>query len=226
MKVTILYVEGEIMELLSVVFRTAFFYFFIVLAYRIMGKREIGQLGIIDLIVSILIAEMVAISIENIDKSIFLTIIPLVLLVVLEILLAFISIKSRTFRNVFGGKPSLIIVNGNVNYKEMVRQRYSMDDLLLSLRQNSIKSIDEIEYAFLEPNGKLSIFKYNLLHTKSNYPMPIIVDGNLQTKALSYIKKDKRWLEQELASKGLKIEDVFYAFKKKNQIFLIKKDNL
>ena len=214
------------MELFSVVFRTAFFYFFIVLAYRIMGKREIGQLGIIDLIVSILIAEMVAISIENIDKSIFLTIIPLVLLVVLEILLAFISIKSRTFRNVFGGKPSLIIANGNVNYKEMVRQRYSMDDLLLSLRQNSIKSIDEIEYAFLEPNGKLSIFKYNLLHTKSNYPMPIIVDGNLQAKALSYIKKDKRWLEQELSLKGLKIEDVFYAFKKKNQIFLIKKDNL
>ena len=214
------------MELLSIVFRTTFFYFFIVLAYRIMGKREIGQLGIIDLIVSILIAELVAISIENIKDSIFFTIIPIVLLVVLEILLAFISIKSRTFRNLFGGKPSLIIANGNVNYKEMVRQRYSMDDLLLSLRQNSIKSLDEIEYAFLEPNGKLSIFKYNFLHTKSNYPMPIIVDGTLQEKALTYIKKDKRWLESELAQKNPKIEDVFYAFKKKNQIFLIKKSNI
>lgn len=218
--------EGEIMELLTIVFRTTFFYFFIVLAYRIMGKREIGQLGIIDLIVSILIAELVAISIENIKDSIFFTVIPIILLVVLELLLAFISIKSRTFRTVFGGKPSLIIVNGTVNYKEMVRQRYSMDDLLLSLRQNSIKSIDEIEYAFLEPNGKLSIFKYNLLKTKSNYPMPIIVDGEMQEKALNYINKDKHWLISELQKKNLRVEDVFYAFKKKSQIFLIKKNNL
>lgn len=226
MKDTIIIVEGECMELLTIVFRTTFFYFFIVLSYRIMGKREIGQLGVIDLIVSILIAELVAISIENIKDSIFFTIIPIVLLVLLEVGLAFISIKSRTFRTLFGGKPSLIIANGNVNYKEMIRQRYSMDDLLLSLRQNSIKSIDEIEYAFLEPNGKLSIFKYNLLHSKSNYPMPIIVDGELQNKALSFIKKDKRWLEEELASKGLKIEDIFYAFKKKKKIYLIKKNNL
>lgn len=226
MNATIIIVESEYMELLTIVFRTTFFYFFIVLAYRIMGKREIGQLGVIDLIVSILIAELVAISIENIKDSIFFTIIPIALLVLLEVFLAFVSIKSRTFRTLFGGKPSLIIANGHVNYKEMVRQRYSMDDLLLSLRQNSIKSIDEIEYAFLEPNGKLSIFKYNILHTKSNYPMPIIVDGTLQEKALSYIKKDKRWLEKELAIKGLKIEDVFYAFKKKNKIFIIKKSNL
>lgn len=218
--------EGEIMELLTIVFRTTFFYFFIVLAYRIMGKREIGQLGIIDLIVSILIAELVAISIENSKDSIFFTVIPIILLVALELLLAFISIKSRTFRTVFGGKPSLIIVNGTVNYKEMVRQRYSMDDLLLSLRQNSIKSIDEIEYAFLEPNGKLSIFKYNLLKTKSNYPMPIIVDGEMQEKALNYINKDKHWLISELQKKNLRVEDVFYAFKKKSQIFLIKKNNL
>ncbi len=214
------------MELLTIVFRTIFFYFFIVLAYRIMGKREIGQLGIIDLIVSILIAELVAISIENREDTIYFTIIPIALLVLLELGLAFISIKSRTFRTLFGGKPSLIIANGNVNYKEMVRQRYSMDDLLLSMRQNGIKSIDEIEYAFLEPNGKLSIFKYNVFKTKSNYPMPIIVDGSLQEKALNFIKKDKKWLEQALEKKGLKIEDVFYAFKKKNKIFLIKKENL
>ncbi len=214
------------MELLTITLRTTFFYFFIILAYRIMGKREIGQLGIIDLIVSILIAELVAISIENIDDSIFFTIIPIALLVLLELILAFVSIKSRTFRTLFGGKPSLIIANGNVNYKEMIRQRYSMDDLLLSLRQNEIKSIDEIEYAFLEPNGKLSIFKYNVFRTKSNYPMPLIVDGVLQEKALNYIRKDKKWLETELSKKNLTIKDVFYAFKKKTKIYLIKKSNL
>lgn len=211
------------MEMFSVIYRTLFFYFFITLAYRIMGKREIGQLGVIDLIVSILIAELVAISIENIEDSIFLTIVPIILLVILEVVLAFVSIKSRTFRTIFGGKPSLIIVNGKINYHEMVRQRYSMDDLLISLRQKEVRNIEEVEYAFLEPNGKLSIFKYNLFKFKSAYPMPLIVDGSVQTKALKYIHKTKPWLERELEAKNLKLKDVFYAFYKKNKIYLVKK---
>ena len=213
-------------ELLSVIFRTVFFYFFIVLLYRIMGKREIGQLGIIDLIVSILIAELVAISIENTDKSLFQTIIPLALLGVLEILLAYISIKSRTFRRIFDGKPSLIICDGKVNYKEMVRQRYSMDDLLLSLRQKSIKELNEVEYAFLEPNGKLSIFKYNLFRIKTSYPMPIILDGEINQKTLEFLKKTNQWLEKELQKKDLEIDDIFYAFYKNNKIYLITKNEV
>lgn len=213
-------------EIIKILVRTTFFYFFIVLLYRIMGKREIGQLGIIDLIVSILIAELVAISIENINDSIWMTIVPLTLLVGLELLLAFVSIKSRTFRTFFGGKPSLIICNGKVNYQEMVRQRYSMDDLLLSLRQKSIKSIEEVEYAFLEPNGKLSIFQYNFLKLRSDYPMPLILDGELQQKALEYIHKNKYWLERELNKKNLAISDIFYAFYKGKKIYLIRKREL
>ena len=212
------------MELFNVMFRTLFFYFFITLAYRIMGKREVGQLGIIDLIVSILIAELVAISIENKNDPIILTIVPICLLVVLELLLAYISIKSRTFRTIFGGKPSLIIVNGKINYHEMVKQRYSMDDLLLSLRQKEIRSVEDVEYAFLEPNGKLSIFKYNFFKIKSAYPMPLIVDGAIQDKALKYIHKTKTWLQHELDKKKLNLKDVFYAFYKNGKIYLVKKD--
>lgn len=213
-------------ELLIVLMRTVFFYFFIVFLYRIMGKREIGQLGIIDLIVSILMAELVAISIENTNDSIFQAIIPLTVLVLLEIGLAFVSIKSRTFRRFFGGKPSLIVCNGKVNYKEMIRQRYTMDDLLLSLRQKEIKDINQVEYAFLEPNGKLSIFKYNLFRLKSNYPMPLILDGEINKGTLDYLKKDKNWLKEELARKNLGIEDIFYAFYKGTSIFLIRKSEI
>ena len=191
-----------------------------------MGKREIGQLGIIDLIVSILMAELVAISIENTNESLMQTVIPLLVLGGLEILLAFVSIKSRRFRSFFDGKPSLIICNGKVNYKEMIHQRYSMDDLLLSLRQKSIRDINEIEYAFLEPNGKLSIFKYNFLRMKTSYPMPLILDGEVNKKTLNYLKKDKYWLENELAKKNLELEDVFYAFYRKKKIFLIRKSEL
>ena len=211
------------MELFTVLFRTIFFYFFVLLAYRIMGKREIGQLGVIDLIVSILIAELVAISIEETESAIYLTIIPIAMLVILEVAFAYISIKSRKFRIIFDGKPSLIICNGKINYKEMVKQRYSLDDLLVSLRQQGIKDLDMVEYAFLEPNGELSVFKYNLFKLKSSYPMPLILDGSIQKGALKHIHKTEAWLKSELKNKNLTYEDIFYAFYKNKKIYIIKK---
>lgn len=214
------------MELLTTVLRTLFFYFFVTFAYRIMGKREVGQLGIVDLIVSILIAELVAISIENVDKSIMLTIAPISLLVVIEVALAYLSTKSRWFRQVFTSKPSVIINHGVINYKEMIKQRYSLDDLLVSLRQASIKSIEDVEYAFLESNGKLSIFKYNLFKTDSAYPAPIIVDGVIQEKTLKNIRKNKIWIKLYLRKQNINLEDIFYAFYKNGKIYTILKSNV
>ena len=177
-------------------------------------------------VLSILIAELVAISIENIDKSIFLTIIPISVLVFIEVLFAFISIKSRRFRNIFSGKPSIIINHGVINYKEMVKQRYSLDDLLLSLRSKSIKSIEDVEYAFLESNGDLSIFKYNIFKTDSNYPAPLIIDGIIQNNTLKNIKKSKMWLNLYLKRQGLDVKDVFYAFYKKRKVYIIKRNDV
>ena len=211
------------MQLLNMIIRTLFFYFFIVFTYRIMGKREIAQLGIIDLIISILIAEMVAISIENLNKPMYYTLIPIIILTLLEVVLAYISLKSRKFRNTMDGKPSILICNGKINYNELIRQRYTMDDLLLGLRQNSIKSIEEVEYAFLEPNGKLSVFKYEFLKKKSPFPMPLILDGEIQYDTLKYIHKDINWVNKELLKVSLTYDKVFYAFYKKNKIYVIKK---
>lgn len=214
------------MDIIDVVFRTTFFYFFILFAYRIMGKREVAQLGVIDLIISILIAELAAMSIENHKESIFLTIIPITILVIIEVSLAVISLKSKKMKLTLEGKPVLLICNGKINYKELVKQRYTLDDLLVSLRQKSIKSIDEVEYAILEANGKLSIFKYNFFKTKSSFPMPLILDGKIQIKTLEYIHKDINWINKQLFKNDLSIENIFYAFYKKNKIFVIKKSDL
>ena len=210
-------------DILSIVFRTIIFYFLILFAYRLMGKREVGQLGIIDLIISILIAELVAISIENFNDSLLNTIIPISILVLIEILLAYLTVKFKGLRTFFDGKPSLIIKNGKINYKEMVKLRYSIDDLLMQLRQNSIKSIEEIEYAFLEHNGKLSIFPYNFLHLNSNFPMPLIIDGIIQKDTLLSINKSKLWLKKILNDKNLELKDVFYAFYNGKTVFIINK---
>ena len=145
------------MELLIVVLKTIFFYFFILIIYRIMGKREIGQLSIQDLVVSILIAEMVAISIENKTDPLAYTVFPIIVLVLLEIVMAFISLKCNKIRHIIEGKPALIINKGVINFKEMVKQRYTLDDLLLELRTNKIKNLMDVEYAVLENNGKYEI---------------------------------------------------------------------
>lgn len=214
------------MKLFIAVYRTLFFYFFIMISYRLMGKREIGQLGVIDLIVSILIAELVAISIENINEPLVLTVAPITILVLIEILFAFISVKSRKFRNLLDGKPSIIINKGIINYKEMIKQRYSLDDLLLSLRQNNIKSIEDVEYAFLETNGKLSIFKYNIFKTNSTYPLALIIDGVIQDKTLKEIKHSKFWLTNYLRKQDIDLSNVFYAFYKNKKIYIIKNSDL
>ena len=207
----------------TILIRTILFYFVIIIAYRLMGKREVAQLGIIDLIISILIAELVAMSIENYNDTILNTLIPISILVIIEILLAYLSMKFKGLRLLFDGKPSIIIKNGILNYSELVKSRYSLDDLLMQLRQQSIKSIDEIEYAILEHNGKLSIFKYNYFKTKSNYPLPLIIDGKIQLNALKDINKSSSWLIKEISKKDLSIKDVFYAFFKNKHIYIIKK---
>ena len=123
-----------------------------------MGKREVGQLGIIDLIVSILIAELVVISIEDYNNNIFKSIIPIITLLILQVSLALLTLKKPKFRAFLDGNPSVIIKEGKVNYKEMIKQKYNLEDLLVQLREKGYRSIEEIEYAILENNGTLSVF--------------------------------------------------------------------
>lgn len=214
------------MDFIIVLFRTLFFYIFILLIYRLMGKREVGQLSVQDLVVSILIAEMVAISIENKSESIWITIWPIILLVILEIVTNFISLKSNRFRNIVEGKPALIINKGIINFKEMVRQRYTLDDLLMELRSKQIKNLNDVEYAILENNGKLSVFKYNFLKLKSENPFPLILDGVIQRSALDYIKKDESWLRELISKENISISDIFYCFYKNNKAYIIRKSDV
>lgn len=215
------------MEYIKIIFRVSFFYLFIILIYRIMGKREVGQLGIVDLIVTILIAEIVAISVEDINKSILNSIIPIICLVILQIVLSYTSLKSSKIRTLLDGTPSFIIKNGKINYNEMIKQKYNLDDLLTQLREKGCRSIEEVEYAILENNGTLSIFKYNTSNkVKSPLPMPIILDGKIQEETLDEIGEDNRFIDNILRKRKLRLEDIFYAFYKDKNVFIIKYSDL
>lgn len=210
-------------DIIVVLFRTLLFYVIITFVYRIMGKREIGELSIMDLIVSILIAELAAMSIDKHESNIFIAIIPIAILVLLQIMIAKISLKNAKFRNTVDGEVSVIINRGKINFEEMLKQRYNLDDLLTQLRENGIKSIEEVDYALLETTGRLSIFEKD---NDSTYPLPLILDGVLDEDTLIQINKTKDWVEKKLEENNSKLEDIFYAFYRNDNLFLIKNESV
>lgn len=201
---------------LSIILKTSFLYFFIMVAYRIMGKKEVGQLGVIDLIVSILMAELAAISIEKSSSSLFISIVPIAILVFLQIFLSYLSLKIPSIRNMIDGHPTVIIKNGKVRFNVMSKLRYTLDDLISQLREQGIKSIEEVNYAVLENNGKLSVFEKD-----KEYPLPIIVDGHIDKFVLKEINKDEKWVMELLSKKNIDLDKVFYAFYKHNGTYII-----
>ena len=192
---------------LKIISKTLFLYFFIILVYRIMGKKEVGKLGIVDLIVSILIAELAALSIEEYDGSILVSVIPILCLVVVQIIFGYFGLKSSKLRNMLDGKPAVIIKNGKLNFKEMVKLRYSLDDLVSQLREQGIMNIEDVNYAVLENNGKLSVFK-----EEKNYPLPLILDGQIDYSVLKEINKNEKWLNLILEKNKIALKDFFTLY--------------
>lgn len=209
------------MNISIIIFRTFFYYILFLVLFKVMGKREIGELGVNDLLVSVLFAEFATLAISNYKEPLLVTLIPTLIIVFLQVIVSFLSLKSIKIRNLVDSSPSMIMKNGNINFKEMEKQRYNLEDLLTQVRDKGIKSLDEVEYAILENNGKLSIF---LKDDKNVYPMPLIIDGVINYQTLVDINKDKLWLMKILKNEHTSLDQVFYAFYKNNKCFIIKKN--
>lgn len=206
---------------IALIIKTLVLYFYIIFCYRLMGKKEVGKLSIIDLIVSVLIAELAAMCIEETERSIFISIVPITVLVLIQIALSYCSLKSDKIRKFIDGSPKTLINKGKVNFKQMQKLRYSLDDLISQLREQGIKSLEQVNYAILENNGKLSVFTDN-----NTYPMPIIIDGVIDYDTLKNMNKNVDWVYRILSKNKLELNDVFYAFYTKDKTFIIKKNEI
>ncbi|MCR3922597.1 MAG: DUF421 domain-containing protein [Firmicutes bacterium] len=203
--------------------RTTFIYLAVLVAIRIMGKREVGQLSAFDLVVAIMIAELAAMSMERIDMPLHEALIPIFTLVLLEILLSFISLKSHTIRGFVDGAPSIVMANGQILEQELRKLRYNVSDLVGQLREKDVANIADVQYAVLETSGELSVvLKGNKrpvtpedlgLPTKyEGMPTPLVFDGHIHFKNLRNLHLDETWLLAEVRKKGIShIEDVLYA---------------
>ena len=208
----------------TIIFRTVLFYFLVVIAYKIMGKREVGELGVFDFIISMLISQLIAICIENYKDPIWFVIVPTLILVLFQIVFSFLSLKSNKFRDILDGKESVIISDGKLNFSEMKKQKYNLNDLLLQLRDKGIRTIEEVDYAILETNGKLSVFQKQD-DNNNIFPLPLVLDGVIEENNLKFINKTRKWLNNELSKKKINLDNIFYAFYKDDEIYVIKNEN-
>lgn len=208
----------------TIIFRTVLFYFLVVISYKIMGKREVGELGVFDFIISMLISQLIAICIENYKDPIWFVIVPTLILVLFQIVFAFLSLKSNKFRDILDGKESVIISDGKLNFSEMKKQKYNLNDLLLQLRDKGIRTIEEVDYAILETNGKLSVFQKQD-DNNNIFPLPLVLDGVIEENNLKFINKTRKWLNNELSKKKINLDNIFYAFYKDDEIYVIENEN-
>ncbi|MBE6665492.1 MAG: DUF421 domain-containing protein [Ruminococcaceae bacterium] len=192
---------------MAVIFiRTILIYILLLAVMRISGKRQIGEIQISELVTTFLLSDIASYPLTNPGIPILNAVIPIFTIIPLEIIFSFLTTKCARLKKLLDGKPSIVILHGKIQKKEMERLRLSMDDLLCELRLKSIASVDDVDYAILEQNGQISVFEKN----KAPLSHAVIIDGTLNTQLLKQIGKNKHWLQKILKSVNIQeYRDVF-----------------
>ncbi|EJR51697.1 hypothetical protein IIM_03331 [Bacillus cereus VD107] len=213
------------MEWVSIIGRTMLLYIIILIIFRLMGKREIGELSVLDLVVFIMLGEMAVVAIENTDKSLWHQLVPMTFLMCIQIILSVISLKFQRFRHLIEGEPAILVNAGKIDEKKMRKQRYSIDDLMMQLREQGVGDVRDVEYAILEPTGRLSVFqKQKSKKSKNDTPiftLPLIIDGEIQYNHLQMIEHTDEWLVEKLNNLGYKdVKQILYCSFQNGQFFV------
>lgn len=202
------------------VIRTILLYIVIILAIRIMGKRQICELQTSELVVTLLISDIAAIPMQNTEQSLLSGIVPILILIVCEIIISLLMLKRAGFRRIICGKPIVIISDGKINQSEMHQLRMSTEDLSEELRQQGIFNIEDVGFAIVETNGKLSVLKKpekdiptaEELGIKTNdkgLEVVVISDGEISKYSLKICGLNRDWLFDILKKENTELNDVF-----------------
>lgn len=198
--------------------RTIILYIFVTLGIRLMGKRQIGEMQPNELVVTLLISEIAAIPLQDTSQPILNGVVAIFMLVILEILISVISMKSLFMRKIMNGKSAVIIKNGVIDQHMMKSVRMTVLDLVELLRGQDVFDISTVAFAVLEVNGNLSVLlksseqpvtaaDLNVKKDKALLPLPVISDGKIIKESLDAIGKDENTVRKML--KGDNVADIF-----------------
>lgn len=215
--------EGK-MEYIELIAKCVLFYAVIVCALRLMGKREVGELSVLDMVIYFVMSEILALTISEPNETIIKALLAIITLVILQRSVAWTCLKKKKWRDFFEGTPNLIIQNGIIDQKAMRQQRYTIDDLMFQLRDKEVGSPEEVQFAILENSGVLTVLKKK--DCKLVNPQPLIADGILQKEALIQSGIQEAWLKEKLKEEGCSsFEEVFLCLLQKDHLFVLKKEN-
>lgn len=217
--------------MLIVAIRTFVLYIIVLIAVRIMGKSELSKMSPFQLVIVFMIAELAAMPIDDPTTSLINGVMAIFTLMLLQVLISFLSIKSEKFKNLVSGKPSILIEKGKLNIKELSKLRITSTDLLEQLRLENCPSLSNVEYAIMESNGQLTVIPkaeekpltpkdMGLTVNEGLLPMIVVSDGTLYVKNLLIAGISEEMFMQKLAGAGISsYENIFLAFYDENKVF-------
>ena len=200
---------------MAIVFiRTLIVYFSLLIAMRLMGKRQLGEMELSEFVVAALIADLASHPLQDIGIPMLNGLIPIFTLFCLEVIISGATMKHIRLRGLLYGKPSIIISHGKIDQNEMRKNRFTVDELTEELRTQSVLDISTIEYAVLETNGQLNIVltpenrpvtaqQMNVQVQDTGYTAIVVSDGRVLDANLRRMGRDRNWLAKKLSSAGI-----------------------
>ena len=220
----------------TILVRTIIIYIVLLVTMRIMGKRQLGELEVSELVTTLLISEIASLPIADRSMPITHALIPLVTILTLEVILSVILLKFPRLKNLASTRPSVLIRHGKLDQTEMRRVRVSLDELISEARQNGVCSLEDIDYAILEQNGKLSIIikrassaptldDLRIKATEAGIIHALIEDGYINDYNLQLLGHDRAWLQNYLNSQSKSAKEIFFlGINDANEFYRIDKE--
>ena len=203
-------------------FRTLILYLLLITGLRLTGKRQLGELEPVELVLTLLISDLASVPMQDFGIPLLCGIVPILVLLCLSMLLSCLSLRSVRFRSLICGQPTLIIRDGHIQQQAMRRNRLTVDELMESLRMQGVTTPEDVKYAVLETSGQISLLLHSDcqpltarqlgLSSQEDAALPTILinDGRLMRGRLKEYGLDEAWLQKELARHGLhRSRDVF-----------------
>lgn len=220
----------------TILFRTFFLYILITLVIRGMGKRQVGEIEMSELVTTLLLSQIVSLPIEDPAIPLAHVVLPVLLIVCTEILITFLKGRFNFLKRVFENKPTVLIDKGTINQRELLRVRITLSELLGEVRRQGFRDIGEIYYAFLEENGQFSLLPradaspltpkdMGKTPKETGYAMAVIEDGVIQEENLKLVNKDRKWLAKACQRRGVTEEEIFLmTVDESDSISLVRKE--
>lgn len=204
-----------------VFFRTIIIFLTLLVSMRLMGKRQLGELELSELVVAVLISNVASHPLQEISISLMNGLLPIIILLCCELIISGLIVRSAKVRQLICGKPCFIITDGIINQREMKKNRFTLDELYEELRNQGVLDISTVKFAILETDGKLNIVLFpaeqpvtagqmGIETSDDGYPVIIINNGRLMSHNLRLCGRDEKWLNNELKKRKLnEVKDVY-----------------